>query len=1004
MLTYHNDIFKKILQPIGIRYYFDGSIYVEVKNQIQSWEMMISEKIRSEMNVKSFTAISNGEADSHKNYGNKNKRKKLKDLLINNADIYKSMSDNIDKMIRINAEVLVYKQIKGKNTSLSWNAVSRVCELNPDAVKKSKEEIIEQLGRKFEEIIDTITSDERITDELQIYIKKNCLSNPKVVLEILLILSVFEESDRDNEESSFYQQFSDHYCKKTEQISEIREVTDTIVIEANEETVLYREKEVKEIIEILQADEKNSILLAGFAGAGKTTVARCLYSKMRSSYDYLGWINYTDNLKDSMIAAFKNEEYSDDTMTEKDVEMKWKHILNKYASSNKRNLFVIDNVNIIPGKQDPRTDRELLNLPRWKNTTIIIITRLPSIPGFGQPYTIGNLGSEGDDKRCVELFYYYNKEAREFEDDNRDIVKELCRLVDYNTMVIELLAKGSVYDYHDLSGFYNKIKEVGFKYVNEVPVQTIHDYDDREIEGGFYTSAGQLMKLFNLRIRTEKERAALWDFHCLPESEKISRTEMKEWMGCTIADIDELKNEGWIKYTEGMFSIHPLVRQSIICAEEEWEKYSQWNIDDDLNIRKDSLYLRIRNNTLYKEDDSFEVAIKKIKYTDYLCGGGKNLSAEALLYVAANARKRGVRDIGVKYYEKAYHMLKDELTRLGALSEGFLKLTDESMSDEIPDIALERSRKKRKVKVNVKNIDRVKLFWRSTYYYGYMLSYTSSGYEKALNLLFQAYYIILGLGEKADVRKYLAQTLDHIGYTISYFKPDDTGWILCAEHFLHLAINIRRALVKESIEDDIENLHDLAWSQDNLGNLYAMTDIEKIDGNCAYIIDFSPLIRNILKIDNETKELSGDSLIRILEKDNSTVDPGRILKESLTVRIELSKMTNGRYDSEVGWTYCNLARYLSQDESQRDEAEEMIKAALSVYEKMEEEFPEQHRSSIARTYRTYAKLLSDWDGRRSEAVELLNKALNLNRRLEDDYPGLYRREIETIENELNTLM
>ncbi len=1000
MLTYHNNIFKEILEPIGIQFYFKEGKCVKCKTQVQSWEMMIADRIRFEMNVKSFTAISNGEKDPHEKHGTDNKRKKLKDLLHHDTEYYKSMSKNIDNMIRTNAEVMVYQHRKGKNAIIYENDVSRTCELIPDIVKKTKIEIIEQLGKRLEGKLNIITCDKQLTKELKEFIKRNCLSNPKVVLEILLIRSVFEKNESDK---TFYRDFSNHYCKKTEQISEIREVTDTIVIEANEETVLYREKEVKEIIEILQTGEKNSILLAGFAGAGKTTVARCLYSKMRSSYDYLGWINYTDNLKDSMIAAFKNEEYSDDTMTEKDVEMKWKHILKKYASSNKRNLFVIDNVNIIPGKQDPRTDRELLNLPRWKNTTIIIITRLPSIPGFGQPYTIGNLGSEGDDKRCVELFYHYNKEAREFEDDNRDIVKELCRLVDYNTMVIELLAKGSVYDYHDLSGFYNKIKEVGFKYVNEVPVQTIHDYDDREIEGGFYTSAGQLMKLFNLRIRTEKERAALWDFHCLPESEKISRTEMKEWMGCTIADIDELKNEGWIKYTEGMFSIHPLVRQSIICAEEEWEKYSQWNIDDDLNIRKDSLYLRIRNNTLYKEDDSFEVAIKKIKYTDYLCGGGKNLSAEALLYIAANARKRGVRDIGVKYYEKAYLMLKDELTRSGVLTEGFLKLTDESMSDEIPDIALEKSRKKRKVKVNAKNIDRVKLLWRSTYYYGYMLSYTSSGYEKALCLLFQAYYIILGLGEKADVRKYLAQTLDHIGYTISYFKPDDTGWILCAEHFLYLAINIRKALVKESRED-IENLHDLAWSQDNLGNLYAMTDIDKIDGNCSFIIDFSPLIRNILKIDNETKELSGDSMIRILEKDNPTVDPGHILKESLTVRIKLSAMTNGRYDSEVGWTYCNLARYLSQDESQRDEAEKMIKAALAVYEKMEEEFPEQHRSSIARTYRTYAKLLSDWDGRRSEAVELLNKALNLNRRLEDDYPGLYRREIEIIENELNALL
>ena len=102
-------------------------------------------------------------------------------------------------------------------------------------------------------------------------------------------------------------------------------------------------------------------------------------------------------------------------------------------------------------------------------------------------------------------------------DKNDDIVRELCRLAGYNTMVIELLAKASIYD--ELDEFYDRFVDERFNGTEDVPVRTLHDYnmipdmdetEDDYFDAGNETAASQLIKLFNMKSRSETEQQTPW--------------------------------------------------------------------------------------------------------------------------------------------------------------------------------------------------------------------------------------------------------------------------------------------------------------------------------------------------------------------------------------------------------------------------------------------------------------------------------------------------------------
>lgn len=100
----------------------------------------------------------------------------------------------------------------------------------------------------------------------------------------------------------------------------------------------------------------------------------------------------------------------------------------------------------------------------------------------------------------------------------------------------------------------------------------------------------------------------------------------------------------------------------------------------------------ITDNSFFNESDSFETSLRKLVFVDCLSYKGDILSANDWINIADFARKRGNINLGKYYYKKAHDYFSS---------------------------------------VSSKNDIDMKQYWKCTYYYGYMLSYTKSGYKDA---------------------------------------------------------------------------------------------------------------------------------------------------------------------------------------------------------------------------------------------------------------------------------
>lgn len=749
-----------------------------------------------------------------------------------------------------------------------------------------------------------------------------------------------------------------------------KELTNSMIIHSTSQKVLFREKEFNNITYDLRSNQVSNIFLHGMGGCGKTSLASMIYFHLKDQYDCYGWINYSGNIKQSMISDISIN-YSDETMIENDATKKWETLKKAFKNSSQSKLLVIDNVdNIDSINQHPRQDKELIRMSSWNNITIIITSRLPELPGYETSYEIENLGNATDDKKCIELFYHYSPESEKYRSSNEETVRTLCALAGYNTMVIELLAKGCYHSSHDLNKYYQRIKN-NFSYADDTLVETNHDYtilktdksDDEYYDIGNETVASQLYKLFNIKTRSPLQQLILWDFHCLRENERVFTQEVTDWMGFNLKDITPLVREGWIKQTNDYFFIHPLVNQAISCSKETNSTY--WDIKQEI-IREGKclggIISSITDNSFFNESDSFETSLRKLVFVDCLSYKGDILSANDWINIADFARKRGNINLGKYYYKKAHDYFSS---------------------------------------VSSKNDIDMKQYWKCTYYYGYMLSYTKSGYKDAELTLKEslelAEQIIEEEGNTDSNILMLATSLDHLGYILSNSLNNDILRITLADIYLNEAVNYREILCSAHPEH-YRLLHDYAWSLDNLGAFYTNIDVSKV----------------IFSKNTNPNDITYLTMDEILENKRQTE---KLLKTALDIRISLANARGNIDSTEVAWTYFNLAELIytnlnekptsnimginhyldtAMRQSKIQNAEMYINNAIVIYQRLDQRFPGQHMSSEARTTALYGKLLMLCPERHAEALEQFDKALTLYITLDNDNPGMYKQEIHTL--------
>ncbi len=332
-------------------------------------------------------------------------------------------------------------------------------------------------------------------------------------------------------------------------------LTKSVVPYADERSVIHRDYELYKIEGILK-EKKTALLLSGFGGIGKSSLARVLYAKSAKWFDSFGWVEYHKNLKNSLLASLDlNNEIEDQ-------EKRWKEISNRLKNDFSSKIIFIDNVDYDEKQgQDPQNDLVLQDITCWTNMTVVLTSRMNELHGY-QIYPIEYLGNANQIEPCIDLFYfYYDKselEKNSEERKQRNAVDKLVQFAGFHTYAIELLARSAMYE-DDLSSYVEKIDKLGFRFPS-LKISTYYSSNSA-------TAAEQLRVLFNMQSRSSKQRQILWDFSVLPEGTSLSRDEVMELLLYSENDLHYLCQEGWLIFVRGQgFHIHPLVREAILLG------------------------------------------------------------------------------------------------------------------------------------------------------------------------------------------------------------------------------------------------------------------------------------------------------------------------------------------------------------------------------------------------------------------------------------------------------
>ena len=392
--------------------------------------------------------------------------------------------------------------------------------------------------------------------------------------------------------------------------------------DADSSKVICREKELEDIVGQLRAGEKSILLMNGFGGVGKTALARLVFHTVQAEYDEVAWISYRGSLRQSLLASILLKgDIQDDTA-------RW-NAIRAILDDRRKKLLVIDNADH-EGEQNPQEDPDLKKLTGWPNTSVLVTSRLVELEGY-QPYDIDFLGEDA----CVELFYLHYKN----DPDRAQLaaVKKLVKLAQYHTLTVELFAKGARREM-DLDAYYESLYG---------SLDSVEREFTTEHTGKMATIEGHLRGLFVIQGRSDAEKETLRAFAVLPPDAELTRKEAKTWFCLSGAVLERLADDGWLRWDNGLYSMHPLVRQILLLdpvPEGTAAKFLEF-VEDYHNgyFPEDMVYTEL----------SRRLALAR-SVTEAVCGDGETAQAANILHNIGDACRQLARyGEAVQCYEKS---------------------------------------------------------------------------------------------------------------------------------------------------------------------------------------------------------------------------------------------------------------------------------------------------------------------------------------------------------------
>lgn len=207
---------------------------------------------------------------------------------------------------------------------------------------------------------------------------------------------------------------------------------------ANIKPVSYftgRETELQELRQRIE-EGRNSILVSGMAGIGKTQICRKLFEEYlvqhvangNGSFQHIGYVEYNGDMGNSLQKCLK---YKQQDSPEKNQEAAWREL--EFLASDGKLLLFIDNVD--------KSVSEDISLQRLNAIpcTIILISRQVSFGDVFEPYRIGFL----DIKQCIEIYErirFGGSGKKISTEEISDLEYIIEKLTERHTFTVEFLA------------------------------------------------------------------------------------------------------------------------------------------------------------------------------------------------------------------------------------------------------------------------------------------------------------------------------------------------------------------------------------------------------------------------------------------------------------------------------------------------------------------------------------------------------------------------------------
>lgn len=303
-------------------------------------------------------------------------------------------------------------------------------------------------------------------------------------------------------------------------------------------TFIGRDNDMQRLKDELPQGQPIVLLVNGEGGMGKTTLISQYYHQNKDEYKHTAWLTNESNLTNTLLSLADSLQLDFKKSTLKPKEQ-LEQLLQKMANLNKTCLLVIDNANDL---QDIKNNFGLIH--RCSNFHVLLTTRINQL---AEAKFFSVKGLKPKDAQKLFKQHYPNHITKE-----DDLLSKILKEIDYNTLLIELLAKNlnnrnCFETSYSLNKLYEDIQQNLLKLSQSSSVETTYQAKGTGLRNE--SPEAILLAIYNINELNEAEKQLMSIMAVLPKSAVPFKT-----LNVLLPDFDlqthakSLHEKGWIGF------------------------------------------------------------------------------------------------------------------------------------------------------------------------------------------------------------------------------------------------------------------------------------------------------------------------------------------------------------------------------------------------------------------------------------------------------------------------